>query len=170
MTRQEFIKVLEKNGYSYHEEGERIIVDHKGYVSLDSLKSLPAGVEFENGGRVWLPSLTSLPAGVEFNNGEFVWLNALTSLPAGVQFKNGGGVWLRSLTSLPAGVQFRNRGYVSLNALSKLPLEDLDYTFQNSGIVYIEDIDIKEVEFPESRWVPVKTRRVKTFESFTSDI
>jgi hypothetical protein len=98
-----------------------------------------------------------------------VWLNNLTSLPAGVQFRNRGNVWLPSFTSLPADVQFKNGGYVWLNSLTSLPIKDLDYTFQNSETIYIEGRNMK-VEFPESRWVPVKTRRVKTFESFTSDI
>jgi len=189
MTREEFISVLKEKGYNYRIEGESLIVDYKGDVSLDSLKSLPSGVEFKNEGGVWLDSLTSLPAGVEFKNrgnvslrsltslpagvefknGRHVLLNALTSLPAGVQFRNGGYVWLPSLTSLPAGVQFKNRGNVSLLSLKILPLEDLDYTFQNSGPIYIEGLNMK-VEFPESGWVPVKTRRVKTFETFTSDI
>jgi hypothetical protein len=150
MTRDQFIQVLEEKRYSYQEEGERIIVDHKGYVSFRSLKSLPAGIEFNNEG--------------------YVWLNNLTSLPAGVEFKNGGSVWLRSLTSLPSGVQFKNEEYVSLPSLTSLPIKDLDYTFQNSGGIYIEGLNIEEVEFPESRWVPVKPRRVKTFEGFTSDI
>jgi len=190
MTRDQFIKVLEKKGYSYRIEGKNLVVDYKGDVSLDSLtsmpadvqfknegnvsldrlKSLPAGVQFNNGGFVWLRSLTSMPAGVQFNNEGNVVLDSLTNLPSGVQFRNGGYVRLNALTSLPAGVQFRNRGYVSLYSLRSLPIEDMDYTFQNSGPVYIEDIDIEEVEFPESRWVPVKPRRVKTFESFTSDI
>jgi len=150
MTREYFIQVLEEKRYSYQEEGERIIVDHKGYVSLDSLKSLPAGVHFKNGGNVSL--------------------NALKSLPAGVQFKNRGEVWLPSLTSIPSGVVFKNGEYVWLPSLKSFNLEDLDYTFQNSGPIYIEGLNIEAVEFPESRWVPVKPRRVKTFETFTSDI
>jgi len=187
MTREEFIEILEEKGYDYHNEGERIIVDHKRAVWLNNLTSLPAGVQFRNGGYVWLDSLTSLPAGVQFKNEGNVWLDYLTSLPADVQFKNEGYVSLYSLRSLPSGVQFNNRGKVSLDSLTSLPadvqfnnegwislpslksfnLEDLDYTFQNLGSIYIERLNIEEVEFPESRWVPVKPRRVKTFESFS---
>jgi len=170
MTREDFISVLEEKRYSYQEEGERIIVDHEGDVWLDGLNSLPDNIEFINDGYVWLPSLKSLPADVQFNNGGWVSLNNLTSLPADVQFRNRGHVLLPSFTSLPDGVQFRNGGNVSLRSLKSFNLEDLDYTFQNSETVYIKRLNIEAVEFPESRWVPVKPRRVKTFETFTSDI
>jgi hypothetical protein len=69
MTQEEFISILDEKGYSYKIEGDRIIVNRKGYVSLDSLPSLPPGVEFRNGGDVYLKSLTSIPPDVEFRNG-----------------------------------------------------------------------------------------------------
>jgi hypothetical protein len=97
MTQKEFIKVLNRENYSYEIEGDKIIVTSKGYVYLNSLTSLPPGVEFRNGEGVYLRSLTSLPPGVEFRNGEYVELRALTSLPPGVEFKNGGDVLLRDL-------------------------------------------------------------------------
>jgi len=64
---------------------------------LESLTSLPPGVEFSNGRSVLLYALTSLPPDVVFRNEGNVWLNALTSLPPGVEFKNGKGVRLRDL-------------------------------------------------------------------------
>ena len=42
-------------------------------------------------------SLTSIPPGVEFRNGGYVSLNSLTSLPPGVMFSNEGDVKLDSL-------------------------------------------------------------------------
>ena len=108
MTREEFIKVLDRKKYSYKIQGDNIIVTHKGSVWLNSLTSLPPGVEFENGGGVYLDALTSLPPGVEFKNWSGVNLNSLTSLPPGVVFKNGGIVKLSALPSLPPGVEFRN--------------------------------------------------------------
>ena len=99
MTREKFIQVLGKKGYSYEIEGEKIIITDK------------------NGGSVDLSALTTLPAGVEFKNGGGVYLYYLTTLPAGVEFKNGGGVWLESLKTLPSGVEFKNGGYVRLNSL-----------------------------------------------------
>jgi len=77
MTQKEFIKVLDKKGYSYKIEGDRVVVTHKGDVFLDSLTSLPPGVEFRNGGYVSLHSLTSLPPGVEFRNRGVVGLNSI---------------------------------------------------------------------------------------------
>ena len=69
MTQEAFIKVLDKKDYSYEIEGDRIIVTYRGRVFLESLTSLPPGVEFKNGGSVFLKSFTSLPPGVEFKNG-----------------------------------------------------------------------------------------------------
>ena len=119
MTREKFIQVLGKKGYSYEIEGEKIIITDKngGSVDLSALTTLPAGVEFKNGENVDLSALTTLPAGVEFKNGGGVYLYYLTTLPAGVEFKNGGGVWLESLKTLPSGVEFKNGGYVRLNSL-----------------------------------------------------
>jgi len=97
MTREEFIKVLDRKKYSYKIQGDNIIVTHKGSVWLNSLTSLPPGVEFENGGGVYLDALTSLPPGVEFKNWSGVNLNSLTSLPPGVEFKNGRYVLLNSI-------------------------------------------------------------------------
>ena len=77
MTREEFIKVLDRKDYSYKIEGDLIVVTYKNTVDLESLTSLPPGVEFRNGGYVVLPSLTSLPSGVVFKNGEDVYLGYL---------------------------------------------------------------------------------------------
>ena len=79
MTREEFIWVLDNEGYSYEIEGDNIVVTHKWTVHLNSLTSLPSGVEFKNVSSVYLNSLASLPPGVEFKNGSFgfVFLNSL---------------------------------------------------------------------------------------------
>ena len=58
MTREEFIEVLDDNGYSYEMEGNKIVVTNEGSVWLESLTSLPPGVEFRNKGDVDLDSLT----------------------------------------------------------------------------------------------------------------
>jgi len=97
MTREEFIKVLEGKGYSYEIVGEELIVTYKGHVDLNSLETLPPGVEFKNGGNVYLESLETLPPGVEFKNTGNVYLKPLKTLPPGVEFKNGGDVDLSSL-------------------------------------------------------------------------
>ena len=120
MTREAFIKALDKKRYSYEIEGDKIIIisGYGGNVYLNALTSLPPGVEFRNKDHVGLESLTSLPPGVVFKNGGYVDLRSLTSLPPGVEFgvefNNEGGVFLRSLTSLPPDVEFNNGGNVWL--------------------------------------------------------
>ena len=66
MTREEFIKVLDKKGYSYKIEGDRIVVTDKRNALLGDLTSLPPGVEFKNKGDVYLGSLI----GGEFDDWE----------------------------------------------------------------------------------------------------
>ena len=97
MIREEFIEVLDFYGYSYKEEGNRVVVTHGGYTNLRGLTSLPSGVVFKNSGTLDLKSLTSLPSGVEFKNGRNIDLRSLTSLNSDIEFKNGGDIDLRSL-------------------------------------------------------------------------
>jgi len=97
MTREEFIDVLNQNGLSYRTEGETIVVDHEGNVSLGGLTSLNPGVEFRNGDNVSLDSLTSLNPGVEFRNSGNVWLDSLNRLPLedyDSSFGNGEKIWI----------------------------------------------------------------------------
>jgi len=151
MTREEFISILEKEGYSYRIEEGILIVDHEGDVWLHGLKSLPPNVEFRNGGKVWLNSLISLPPNVEFRNGEMVCLSGLKTLPPNIEFRNGGSVDLNSLTSLPPNIGFRNGRYVYVDRLT-LNLEDLDRVFQNNGDARFGDGWVEGIEFPESGW------------------
>ena len=118
MTKKEFKQVLERKGYSYKIEGDKIVVTYEMGVDLRSLTSLPPGVEFNNGGSIDLYYITSLPPGVAFRNGGSVNLNSLTSLPPGVEFNSEGYVDLGALTSLPPGVVFKNRGRVYLRSLT----------------------------------------------------
>ena len=97
MTREAFIKQLDKKKYSYEIEGNKIVVANENTVYLNTLTSLPPGVEFRNKDHVDLQSLKSLPPGVVFENRGHVWLESLTSIPPGVEFNNGKGVNLGSL-------------------------------------------------------------------------
>lgn len=117
MTREEFIKVLRGKGYSYREEGDKIVVTHKEEVWLDSLETLPPHVEFRNKGYVSLPSLKSIPPGVKFKNQGHINLKSLETLPSGMKFGNKGHVQLDSLKSIPSGVEFSDRGGVYLSWL-----------------------------------------------------
>ena len=80
MTQEEFIKVLDEEGYSYEIEGDLIVVTYGYGVDLSALTSIPPGVEFKNGGYVDLSALTSLPPGVELRNGGDVWLKSLPGI------------------------------------------------------------------------------------------
>jgi hypothetical protein len=97
MTREEFIEVLEEKGCSYMIEDDKIVVIHDIHVYLNSLRTLPSGVEFKNEGDVFLGLLKTLPSGVEFNNMGDVDLDSLETIHPGVEFKNRGDVWLRKL-------------------------------------------------------------------------
>ena len=97
MTKKEFKQVLERKGYSYKIEGDKIVVTYRGDVDLSLLTSLPSGVVFNNEGHVDLESLTNIPTGVGFKNDGDVNLESLTSISPGVVFKNRGSVDLNSL-------------------------------------------------------------------------
>jgi hypothetical protein len=97
MTQEEFIKVLNKEVYTYEIEGDNIIVTYSVGADLRYLTSLPPGVVFKTGWSVDLRSLTSLPPGVEFRNKGHVRLDALTSIPSDVVFSNEGVVYLDAL-------------------------------------------------------------------------
>jgi len=117
MTQEEFVQVLKKEKYSFRRAGDEIVVTHQGDVRLDSLKSLPPGVQFQNRGNVYLDSLESLSPDVQFQNRGYVILDSLKILTSDVRFQNQGGVWLHSLESLPPGVRFQNQRDVWLGSL-----------------------------------------------------
>ena len=98
MNKEEFSKVLNREKYSYEIQGDKLVVTHEWTVYLNSLTSLPPGVEFKNKGDVVLFSLTYLPPDVVFKNKGDVYLDHLTSISPGVEFNNEGGVDLDSLT------------------------------------------------------------------------
>ena len=90
MTREEFIKLLDQKGYTYVEEGNKIVITHLDRKRFDdnvwfnSLESIPPNVEFRNDGDIMIryfmdgePSDSGIPSSVEFNNGSDVWLNKL---------------------------------------------------------------------------------------------
>ena len=78
MTQEAFVKVLERKGYSYKIEGNKIVVTYKFYVDLVSLTSLPPGVVFSNEGEVGLGSLEAIPPDAEFRTTYDVNLQSLT--------------------------------------------------------------------------------------------
>ena len=97
MTQEEFIKALDRRGYSYEIKEDKIVVTHKKWILLNTLETLPPGVEFKNIGDVDLDSLETLPPGVGFKNKGYVDLQSLKTISPGVEFRNKGGVLLRDL-------------------------------------------------------------------------
>ena len=98
MTQEEFIKVLEEKDYSYEIEGDKIIVTNYRHVDLDSLVSLPSGIEFRNNGDVDLRNLKGLPPDVLFKCDGYIDLGIVEIIPPGVKFENLDDVYLESLT------------------------------------------------------------------------
>ena len=117
MTKEQFLEILDRKFIAYKLEDEIVNIDNQGNVDLESLTTLPEGIQFNNQGYVDLESLTTLPEGIQFNNQGNVYLRSLTTLPEGIQFNNQGNVYLQSLTTLPEGIQFNNQGYVDLESL-----------------------------------------------------
>ena len=98
MTREEFIKELNKKGYSYEIEGDKIVVTHKGDIILfNNFNSIPSGVEFNSNGVVYLYELKDLPSEVIFNNKGDVVLDSIKNIFPDVKFNNSGNIRLELL-------------------------------------------------------------------------
>lgn len=88
MNRDEFIGMLDKKGYSYKVEGDKIIVNDKRDISFPFRTTIPSGVVFNNGERVNLGAVTSIPSGVKFNNRGEVSMNKLRKAGIGIKGVN----------------------------------------------------------------------------------
>jgi hypothetical protein len=98
MTQEEFKKELDKRGYPYEIEGNKIVITKEcGALYLDSLIDLPSNVVFMNNGGIYLTNLKTLPEGIVFSNRGGVDLRLLEKIPQGIVFSNGGNVYLKSL-------------------------------------------------------------------------
>jgi hypothetical protein len=146
MTREEFIEILDKEGYRYVIEGDKIVVTNQKIELMNKessvflgTKTLPPGVVFKNGRAVYLGSLETLPRDVEFNNGGDVSFYILETLPPGVVFNNRGNVGLDKLKTLPPGVVFNNKGSVHLKSLKTI---SPGVEFNNGGGNYIPLEDV----------------------------
>ena len=111
MTREEFIKELEKGGlhdkiYSYEIEGDKIIVTSDNDDIWLTLDNIPSGIAFNNRGEVHLRSFNPIPSGVEFRNGKLVWIEFIKSIYPGVVFANGTIVNMPSI--IPDSSYFHN--------------------------------------------------------------
>jgi hypothetical protein len=92
MTREEFIQILDKKGYTYELVGDKIVIfsgDFNNDIKLGALESIPSDVVFRNKGEVYLLSLYSIPPGTIFNNGASVYFEyMLESISSSVVFNN----------------------------------------------------------------------------------
>lgn len=96
MTREEFLKILEKNNYSYVIESDNsivITVVNTG-INLNELETMPENVVFENQGSVHLYSLGSLPEGTIFRNAENVYIKHFKNIHPTVRFYNKSDLWI----------------------------------------------------------------------------
>ena len=94
MTREEFKQVLDSYGYSYKEEGGRLLVGggmvkgEKDHIWLNSTVEIPSGVSFVNDGNLWLASLRRIPSDVVFANRGAIQLRDLVG-PGPFRLTNG---------------------------------------------------------------------------------
>jgi hypothetical protein len=112
MTREEFIKVLDKKGYTHTEENGSVVITFPGDVRLDNTDLIP-GLVFKNNGLVRLLFLTQIPDGISFLNDGDVNLDRLEVLPPHTIFSNGGDVYL-NVINIPREIQFNNGGALRL--------------------------------------------------------
>ena len=97
MTQKKFKKLLDKNGYSYRQDGKWLIIGENGllisvFLSFKKLESLPDYLWFKNKGNVFLNNnnLKYLPKNLIFENGRYLTLNnnQLKDIPKSVIIKN----------------------------------------------------------------------------------
>lgn len=108
MTREEFIEILDREGYTYKIVNDKIVITSRNRRGINL-----AGFIIDNKG-----------------NGEMT-ISLIEKIPSGIIFQGEGGVNLSSLEVLPPDVEFRNIGKVDLSNM-KLPI-DLADSFNNSG-------------------------------------
>jgi hypothetical protein len=92
MTREEFKQYLKNSRYLYIEEGNKIIINHKGNVFFHRIKTIPHDIVFDNNGLVHLSSLETIPSNILFSNKGNVYLDSLRNIPKEVVFDNRGSV------------------------------------------------------------------------------
>ena len=116
MTREKFIKELEKKGYSYEIEVNKIIVTHsESHVDLNHLTHIPSNIIFNNVMDVDLESIKYVPPGVEFRNKGSVYLASVIRISPDSIFNNGWAIDLGPLKKIPPSVVFNNKGWVNLD-------------------------------------------------------
>ena len=110
MTREEFIEILDREGYPYKISNGKIVITNKSKGNIHLVGSI-------------------------MGDGS---IDIIDEIPSGVIFQGRGAVNLSSLETLPPDVEFRNSGNVDLDNL-KLPV-DLADSFNNSGHITFSNL------------------------------
>ena len=125
MTREAFIEILKKKGYSYKLEGDKIVITHgKKGTGLDNhiyLDDLVPDIIFANKGMVKLEdNITSLPYGLEFRNGGEISGSNLEEIEYPLIFQNRGTIQFHRLEKINPGVVFNNKGDVYIKNIGAI--------------------------------------------------
>jgi hypothetical protein len=116
MTREEFIEILDREGYSYKiSSNDKLVITSRGKRGINLVGSIID--DTANGGQMVI---------------------IIDEIPSGIIFQGNGGVNLSSLEVLPPDVEFRNIGEVDLSSM-KLPT-DLADSFNNSGDIIFSNL------------------------------
>jgi hypothetical protein len=141
MTREEFIRILDRKGYSYRIDGDNLIINQEGGVKIgnypNSNLSIPSNIVFQNMGNVDMRYVKEVKEGVIFNNNGDVDLTYTHTLSPGVKFNNVGYVYLNSLSELPPDVEFNNGTHINLESVKILPTY---VRFNNGGRINLRSI------------------------------
>ena len=139
MTREEFIEVLDKEGYSHEINGNKLIVRKAAKDSGENhnlhVYSIPSNVIFEVDGNLGIGFISSIPNGVEFRNTGSVIFLRLETLSPDVKFNNKGSIWMEEIEVLPSGLVFNNGEGIFLKMIKIIPE---DVTFNNKGGLYVD--------------------------------
>lgn len=160
---------LDKEGFNFYEQGNKIIIDEPSLFDLD-VDSIPPDVTFRNGGDIYLDFVTVLPKNTEFENDGHVYVQGVTSLSEGIKFRNKGDVNMESIRSLDKQVIFKNSGDLKFDLLDyinkpiifqngesifftsgSLPFFSKGVRFENRGDIIAYDQNIKNFFIPEFR-------------------
>ena len=103
MNLEDFKRELRDKGYSYREEGGRLVVEGN---LISDLTQIPPGVIFQSDGEIWMNSLKAIPFDVEFRNGGWVYLRSVEKIDPSVRFHNENyGVYLGRFHSFSALIE-----------------------------------------------------------------
>ena len=102
MTREEFIRVLNQERYPYSIVGDKLVIT-KGDFRRDEddidlpIAEIPENISFNNRGTVSLNFIKKVPSGVEFNNVYRVLMARVISIHPSVRFNTRGSNFLGDL-------------------------------------------------------------------------